>query len=56
MIESLVEICKHTLEQAEQCAYIIHFKGKYAVQQGTRNILAPMREQLTDRGINATIE
>jgi len=56
VIESLVEICKHTLEQAEQCAYIIHFKGKYAVQQGTRNILAPMREQLTDRGINATIE
>ena len=49
-------VAKHTLEQAEQCAYIIHFKGKYAVQQGTRNILAPMREQLTDRGINATIE
>lgn len=56
VIESLVEICKHTLEQAEQCAYIIHFKGKYAVQQGARSALAPMREQLTDRGINATLE
>ena len=56
VIESLVEICKHTSEQAEQCAFIIHFKGKYAVQQGMREILRPMREQLVDRGINATIE
>lgn len=56
VIDSLVEICKHTPEQAEQCAFIIHFKGKYAVQQGTRSLLAPMREQLTDRGINATLE
>jgi len=56
VIESLIEICKHSLEQAEQCAYIIHYKGKYAVQQGSRSTLSPMREQLTDRGINATLE
>lgn len=56
VIESLIEICKHSLEQAEQCAYIIHYKGKYAVQQGSRSVLSPMREQLTDRGINATLE
>lgn len=56
VIQSLVEICRHTHEQAEQCAYIIHFKGKYAVQEGKRAHLSPMREQLVDRGINATIE
>ena len=56
VIESLVDICRHTLEQAEQCAYIIHHKGKYAVQQGAKLVLKPMREQLVDRGINATIE
>jgi len=56
VIKSLVEICHHTLEQAEQCAYIIHFKGKYAVQSGQRAVLSPMREQLVDRGINATLE
>ena len=56
VIESLVEICRHTLEQAEQCAFIIHYKGKYAVHQGTKPMLSPMREQLVDRGINATIE
>ena len=30
VIETLVEICGHSYEQAEQCAYIIHFQaGKY---------------------------
>ncbi len=56
VIQSLVEICKHTWEQAEQCAYIIHYKGKYAVKEGEKQMLKPMREALVDRGINATLE
>jgi ATP-dependent Clp protease adaptor protein ClpS len=56
VIQSLVEICRHTWEQAEQCALIIHFKGKYAVQAGSRAELQPMKEGLTDRGISATLE
>lgn len=56
VIESLIEICRHTWEQAAQCAYIIHFKGKYAVKQGGEEELRPMREALVDRGINATLE
>lgn len=56
VIETLVEICGHTQEQAEQCAYIIHFHGKYAVKQGDYETLKPMREAITERGINATIE
>jgi len=56
VIETLVEICRHTYEQAEQCAFIIHFHGKYAVKQGDYETLKPMREAITERGINATIE
>ncbi len=56
VIISLVEICKHTEEQATQCAYIIHTKGKYAVKEGDRHKLKPMKEALIDRGINATLE
>jgi len=56
VIESLVDICKHTWEQAEQCAYIIHFKGKYAVKHGRMRSLQPMRDALSERGISATIE
>lgn len=56
VIQSLMEICRHTSEQAEQCAFIIHFKGKYAVKQGQHEVLQPMKNALVDRGINATIE
>jgi ATP-dependent Clp protease adaptor protein ClpS len=33
VIDTLMEICGHSHEQAEQCAYIIHFQGKYAVRK-----------------------
>ena len=56
VIETLVEVCKHTWEQAEQCAYIIHHKGKYAVKHGDFKRLKPMKDEITDRGIAATIE
>ena len=56
VIESLIEICQHSYEQAEQCAYIIHFKGKYAVKHGTYDDLKPMCDAITERGIGATIE
>lgn len=56
VIETLVEICGHSIEQAEQCAYIIHFRGKYAVQSGSYDHLRPKCEAIIDRGINATVE
>lgn len=56
VIDTLIEVCNHTLEQAEQCAYIIHTKGKYAVKHGDYDFLKPMCDEITDRGIGATIE
>jgi ATP-dependent Clp protease adaptor protein ClpS len=56
VIETLIKVCQHTFEQAEQCAYIIHYKGKYAVTHGNLQKLRPMREAISDRGIGATIE
>lgn len=56
VIETLVEICSHSQEQAEQCAYIIHYKGKYAVKEGSLEELKPMCNAITERGIGATIE
>ncbi len=56
VIQTLMEVCGHSAEQAEQCAYIIHFQGKYAVKQGTYDELKPQCDAITDRGIGATIE
>lgn len=56
VIQTLVDICNHSYEQAEQCAFIIHFKGKYGVKNGDYDTLKPMCDAITDRGIDATIE
>lgn len=56
VIQALVEVCHHSYEQAEQCAIIIDSKGKYAVKEGSYDILKPQCDAITERGINATIE
>jgi ATP-dependent Clp protease adaptor protein ClpS len=56
VIETLVDVCKHNLVQAEQCSLLIHNKGKYAVQHGPFEMLKQMKDEITERGINATIE
>ena len=56
VIESLIEICGHSEEQAEQLTLIVHFKGRAIVKEGTYEKLQPLKTGLTDRGINATID
>jgi ATP-dependent Clp protease adaptor protein ClpS len=56
VIQTLIEVCGHSTEQAEQCAMIIHTKGKYAVKRGSYEDLKPQCDAITERGIGATIE
>lgn len=56
VIESLVKVCKHEVEQAEQCTWIIHFNGKCQVKRGTFEKLEPMCTALLERGITAEIQ
>ncbi|MCE6990409.1 ATP-dependent Clp protease adaptor ClpS [Dyadobacter sp. CY323] len=55
VIDTLMEVCNHTSEQAEQCTLIIHYKGKCAVKEGTFEELAGMRNEICRRGISAEI-
>lgn len=56
VIKALIEVCQHTPQQAEQCTWIIHFKGKCIVKEGSKDELRTMREAIVERGISATIE
>lgn len=56
VIESLIQICEHTLIQAEQCAHIIHNNGKCEVKSGTYDELSPMKIALLDLGLQVTID
>jgi len=55
VIETLVEVCEHTPEQAEQCTLIIHYKGKCAVKNGSWEELVPKRNEICRRGISAEV-
>jgi ATP-dependent Clp protease adaptor protein ClpS len=56
VIETLVDVCKHDPEQAEQCTLIIHHRGKCTVKSGDFSTLEPMYREILNRGITATIE
>jgi ATP-dependent Clp protease adaptor protein ClpS len=55
VIDSLIEICKHTLEQAEQCTMLVHYKGKCTVKTGSLDLLKPMHEKLISRELTSEI-
>jgi ATP-dependent Clp protease adaptor protein ClpS len=55
VIDTLIRVCKHTAEQAEQCTLLIHHKGKCAVKSGTFDFLRPLREAICEAGIDARI-
>lgn len=55
VINTLIKVCKHTPEQAEQCTMLIHFKGKCTVKNGSFEFLKPMRDSICEAGIDARI-
>jgi len=56
VINTLVQVCKHDPLQAEQCAFIVHYKGKCEVKSGSMKELLPMCSALLDSGLNAEIQ
>lgn len=55
VIETLIIVCKHTAEQAEQCAILVHYKGKCIVKTGSYDELEPQCIQLLEAGLSAEI-
>tara|TARA_A200000113_G_scaffold206771_1_gene203920 strand:+ start:306 stop:590 length:285 start_codon:yes stop_codon:yes gene_type:complete len=55
VIKTLVAYCDHTYEQAEQCAYIVHFSGKCVVKTGSYDELEPICLKLLDANLSAEI-
>lgn len=56
VIKSLMDICRHTQEQAEQCAILVHCHGKCTVKHGPYNFLLPMHTALLDKQLTSEIE
>lgn len=55
VLNTLIKVCEHTPEQAEQCTWLIHYKGKCCVKKGDFSILKPMKSTICEAGIDARI-
>jgi ATP-dependent Clp protease adaptor protein ClpS len=56
VIETLIDVCGHEANQAEQCALIVHYNGKCAVKSGTALELKPVYNEMTNRKLSVTID
>jgi ATP-dependent Clp protease adaptor protein ClpS len=56
VIDSLISVCGHDPQQAEQCTILVHYKGKCEVKNGEYTKLEPMCTALLDRGLTAEIQ
>ena len=55
VIQTLIRVCKHSPEQAEQCTLIVHYKGRCSVKRGSYELLKPMREAICEVGIDVRV-
>ena len=55
VIDSLINVCQHTTEQAEQCTWLVHSKGKCTVKTGELKDLKPRCSKLLSLGLSAEL-
>lgn len=55
VIQTLIEVCEHTPEQAEQCSLIVHYNGKCTVKTGEFDDLKPRCTRLLEAGLSAEL-
>jgi ATP-dependent Clp protease adaptor protein ClpS len=56
VIDTLIEVCGHQPEQAEQCAIIAHTKGKCGIKSAEISTLEQLKKEMTRRGLTTGIE
>jgi len=52
----LIKFCNHEATQAEQCAHLVHNKGKCQIKSGSYADLEPIYNALTNATLTVQIE
>lgn len=55
VIDCLVSICRHDPIQAEQCALLVHYKGKAIVKSGDEEAMKAIVTALCERDLSAAL-
>ena len=56
VINSLVKVCKHDSLQAEQCAMLVHYKGKCVIKKGAFDKLKVIHQALSEKGLTVEVD
>lgn len=56
VINCLMKVCEHELEQATQCAYMVHNNGKCDVKYGDYDTILKMKNRLKANSLSVTME
>lgn len=56
VIETLIDVCEHDHLQAENCAWVAHYRGKCAVKKGPLDDIKPRYEEMTNRRLTVEIK
>jgi len=55
VIDSLIEVCDHDLVQAEQCTYLVHYRGACEIKVGKHEKLKSLYNKLERKGLTVSI-
>lgn len=55
VIDSLIEVCDHDLVQAEQCTYLVHYRGECEIKVGKLEKLRSLYNKLDRKGLTVSI-
>lgn len=56
VIKALMDICRHTYDQAQQCTILIHYRGRCTVKHGSYDDLLPLHTALLNKQLTSEIE
>lgn len=56
VIDTLIEVCGHDILQAEQCTFLVHYKGKCGVKSGSYKELKPIFDEMLNRTLTVEIQ
>jgi ATP-dependent Clp protease adaptor protein ClpS len=56
VINCLMKYAGHEQQQAEQCTFLIHFKGKCDVKKGSQSEMQILNNKLSACGLTTTLE
>jgi ATP-dependent Clp protease adaptor protein ClpS len=55
VIMCLVAFCDHDFQQAEQCAVIVHYKGKCVVKHGSQDDMKDRAKKLAEEHLTVEV-